>query len=790
MDQLKKLITIGLSLLIISTQVFAGDSFAVKDIEIRGLQHIKEGTVLNYVPIQVGQTLHAGDSAAVIRALYKTGFFSQVNLQRSGNTLIIDVKERPSISHVTINGNKAIPTKALLQSLSSVGLAQGKMYDRSTVDNVKDSLQSQYYDRGNYAAKVDYKVIPDGHNQVAIHIHIDEGANAKIQQIKIIGNEAFKEKKLLRLFKLSTPKFWSFATKNDQYSKEKLDADIEKLRSFYLNQGYIQFQVESTQVSITPDRHDVYIVIRIHEGPQFHVSGSQVKGELVVPEKELESLIEIKPGEVFSREKVTDATMRIGNALGDHGFSFAMVRPMPEVDIEKQEVFITFLIQPGSKTYVRRINFFGNTKTADEVLRRELRQMEAAVVSRNNIKISEYRLNMLGFFKNVKVVTRKVPEADDQVDLEFHVIEEPSASVSLSAGYSDTNKFTLNGGYHQPNFMGTGNALGLNFSTDRYTRNYSASLYNPYHTPEGIGRGFNLYAHVTDYDKGMVSTYTSDRYGLSVYYDLPVAEKHHVSLGYGYQVTDLETGGKASVEVKDFTRQHGKHFYNVMLNGGWSYSSLDRPIYPTKGLNQSADFMVALPGGGGDEISYYKLGYAAKFYYPLYHDWIISMRGEVGYGGGLFNTDELPFFENYYAGGIGVPGAIRGYKGYSVGPRDSNNHNFGGNFMVDGTVALIIPSPVTPDVVRLSTFLDFGNVYTNTSMKYCAATKSRSLVNCPTEYIRKTPSGSGPVRVSAGVSVEWKTPMGPIALSLARPLNRQPGDIQDSFQFTVGTSIG
>ncbi len=767
---------------------FAGSQFVIQDIEIQGLQHIKEGTVLDYLPVHTGQTLHRSDTANIVRALYKTGFFSHVSLQQRGQILVIMVQERPTISRVTMTGNKIMPTNVLVESLASVGLAQGKFYNKSMLDNIQDSLQNQYFDRGNYAATVDYKIIPDKNNQVAVHIDIKEGVAARIKQIKIIGNEAFSERKLRHQLQLTTPKFWSFVTKSDQYSKEKFNEDLENLHAFYLNQGYVKFQIISSQVSITPDRQDVYIVIRISEGEQFHVSGYKVTGDMVLPEKQLEDLVDIKVGDVFSRQAVTDATIKMGNKLGDSGFSFATVRPMPELDEVNAQIFLTFLIEPGHKAYVRRISFTGNTKTADEVLRRELRQMEGAVVSRNNINVSEYRMNMLGFFKAVKATTHRVPGSDDLVDLNFQMIEEPSASVSLSAGYSDTSKFTLNGGYHQPNFLGTGDAFGLNFRTDRYTRSYSASFYDPYHTPDGIGRGFSLYAHVTDYDKGMVTTYSSDRYGLNVYYNLPVAEKHSVTMGYAFQVTDLQVGSSASAEVKDFTRKYGKHFYNVLFNAGWSYMNIDKPVFPTKGLSQGADIVFAAPGGS-DQVSYYKANYSARYYHPIYHDWIVSLHGELGYGNGLFNTKYLPFFENYYAGGIGIPGAVQGYKGYSIGPKDSTGRNYGGNFLVDGVIALIVPSPVTPDILRLSAFLDFGNVYSDVSVPYCTSNSHKSVSDCA-GLIGRTPSGSGPVRVSAGVSAEWRTPMGPVVLSLAKPLNMQDGDVRDTFQFTVGAGIG
>jgi outer membrane protein insertion porin family len=761
------------------------DTFVVQKIQINGLQRVSQGTVLNYLPIQVGDSLNTDDTSQLIKALYKTGFFTSVSLSREGNTLIVNVQERPTIGSIKITGNKLISTKDLLKALAGLGVAQGQVYDQSVIDGVQQSLQREYFQQGNYNAKVKITATPASSNRENLQIAITEGSAAVIKKIQIIGNTSFSSKTLLKQFTLKTPNLLSMFTKSDQYSKEKLDADLESLKSFYMDHGYIEFKVDSTEVTMTPDKRDVYIIIHITEGPLYKISGFKFDGNLLYPESQLQPLVIIKSGQTFSRKNVTISATNIGNFYGDHGYAFAKVQPVPQIDQADRQVMMTFLIDPGQKVYVRQINFTGNTKTEDEVLRRAMRQQEGALVSLNDVHESERRLNMLGYFKNVKVNTVPVEGTDNQVDLNVDVTEAPSASLTAGVGYSDTNGILLNAGFNQPNFLGTGRDLGINFNTSDFQRYYNISYFNPYYTDNGVGRGFNLYASTTNTDDGHVdiSTYAMDEFGGSITYNVPVSEHNSLNFGYGYQMTRVKLGDSPSDELINFfngtntlplppgtkAQDSAQNFYNVLLNGGWNNINFDRGIYPTKGFGQTLNLQLAVPGSSGDQQNYYKASYANHLYVPLVADFILSLRSELAYGGGIGNNGVMPFYENYYAGGIGVTGAVRGYEGYSIGPKDSNGDTWGGNALVDGTIGLVIPTPIPSDTFRLTTFIDFGNVYNTSSFK--------------------TTTGSGPVRFAAGIQGEWRSPMGPLVLSFAEPLNEQPGDSREPLQFTVGTSF-
>lgn len=768
---------------ILMGQAFA-DTFVVNKIQINGLQRVSQGTVLNYLPVQVGESFDTDDTPQVIAALYKTNFFSSITLEREGNTLVVNVEERPTIGAIRISGNKLITTKDLLKALSGLNVASGQVYDQSVIDGIQQSLEREYFQQGNYNAQIKIVATPASSNRIDVQITINEGPGTTIKKIQIIGATAFKEKKLVKMFKLKTKGLISGFTKADQYSKEKLDADLETLKSFYMDHGYVQFKIDSTQVTMTPDKKDVYIIIHITEGAQYKISGYKFDGTLLYPEEDLAKLVTLKPGEMFSRRVVTANTTRLGNYYGDHGYAFAKVQPIPQIDEAKHEVMMTFLIDPGSKVYVRRINFEGNAKTQDVVLRREMRQQEGALVSLTNIHESERRLNMLGYFKGVKVDTVPVPGSNDQVDLDVKVTEAPSASLTAGVGYSDSNGLLLNAGYSQPNFLGTGKNLGVSFNTSEFQRYYNISFYNPYYTDSGIGRGFNLYASTTNTDHGNIdiSTYAMDNFGASLTYSMPLSDTDSLSYGYGYELTRVKLGNDPSQELINFfngtnqiplapgveAKDNSQNFGNVDLNGSWSHITYDRGIFPTRGFGQSLGAQLYVPGGGEPQ-TFYKINYLAHLYIPIYSGFIFSTSGAFGYGDGMFNTHGLPFYRNYYAGGIGITGQVRGYDGYSVGPQDSNGKSYGGNALASGSFALIVPTPIAPDSFRFSTFIDFGNVYN-------------------TDGIRTT-EGSGPMRFSAGIQAEWRSPIGPLILSFAEPLNAQPQDRRQVLQFTVGTSF-
>ncbi len=782
MLHVKRTLLTALLATVLSANIYAA-TFTISKIEINGLQRISQGTVLNYLPVQVGDTISDSDTDKIISALYKTGFFTNISLERQGSVLIINVQESPTIASIKITGNKLVATKDLLKALNGLGIAVGQSYDPSILGGVQDSLQRQYYSQGYYDATVSAKAIPDNNGGVNIQITVDEGKVAKIRQIKIIGNSAFPQKKLLSQFSLQTPGLWNMFTKSSQYSREKLDGDLEKLRSYYMDRGYVEFKVTSTDVSISPDKKDVYIVITISEGPKYTFKGYQFTGDLIFPEDKLQQLVTLKAGDTFSQQEVTDNVNRIGNYYGNFGYALAKVEPIPDIDSTTHQVFINFNVEPGNKMYVRRINFSGNTKTTDEVMRREMRQQEGALVNTANIQESEHRLNGLGYFKSVKVNTIPVPGSDDQVDLGVDVVEAPSATLTAGAGYSDTDGLLLNVGFTQPNFLGTGKNLGISANTSDYQRYFNVSYFNPYYTDSGVGRGFNAYISRTDTDNDNIdiSTYSMDTYGVSMNYTLPMSENNTVGFGYGYQSSTVKLGHDPSDELINFmngtnslppspaTAKHKEEsFNNILLTASYSYINFDNGIFPTKGIGSSIDGSLYLPGGNSPQ-TYYKADYLVHWYQPLFSGFVLSTRAEMGYGDGLGSTKYLPFYENYYAGGIGVNGAVRGYQGYSIGPQDSNGDTLGGNALFDGTVAIVIPTPMLPEAARISVFSDFGNTYDTDGIK--------------------TTMGSGPMRFSVGISGEWRSPIGPLVLSLAKAINKQPQDELEPLQFTVGTSF-
>ncbi len=763
-------------LLLTCISAFAMKSFVVKKIKVEGLHRIQYGTVLNYLPIEPGQELQQGDTAHIIHSLYKAGFFSQVSVSREGNILIIHVKERPTVGHIEILGKTSVTKENLLKSFKSVGLSEGQIFNQSVLDNVRDSIQNRLYERGNYAAKVTTHVKTLSDNRVAVQIRVDEGSAATIKEIKIIGNHDFTDWTLLNKFALSSPRPWALLTKQDKYSREKLDADIERLRSFYMDKGYIEFAIDSVNVSMTPDKKEVYITIYITEGTQYHISGVDIIGQTIIPRETLLEKINYTQGEIFSRKKIAEFNRVLGDYLAEYGYAYATIRPIPEIDHENKTVLVILNIEPGQKYYIRHIYFKGNAKTEDIVLRREMRQEEGAISSLANIRLSERKLNLLGFFKGVNLRPTKVPGTDDQMDLTFEVAEVPSARITAGAGYSDTQGILLNGGFNQTNFLGMGKSIGFNFSTSSYVTKFSFDFFNPYYTEAGIGRGFNIYAKKTDYKRSgiEITDYIMDQYGANLSYSLPITEDNNIQFGLGYQRTELHIGGGASLNLQAFEAKNGEDFQNALLSAAWSYVDLDRAMFPTEGYVQNLKALLAAPLTS-ESLTYYKLHYAGQYYYPFgASGYILSLRGEAAYGNGLFGTDTLPFYENYYAGGIGVQGSVRGYKGYSIGPIDSKGEILGGNFLVDGTIALIVPQPFARDTLRTSLFVDMGNVYTNADL----------LVD--PVYYPCSGQPSGPLRFSAGIALQWNSPMGPLLISFAKAINEQPCDTLDIFQFTVG----
>jgi outer membrane protein insertion porin family len=734
--------------------------FVVQDIQVEGLQRISAGTIFNYLPVQTGATISEKDYPEIIRALFKTGFFTDVNLDRRGNVLVVIVTERPAIAEVRIDGNKDISTEDLKKALKEVGLVEGRVFDRSLLDKVEQELLRQYYSRGRYAAQIKSQVQPLERNRVAITLDISEGAVASISQINIVGNKAFTDKELLGLLQSSTPGWLSFFSKDDQYSKQKLAADIEVLRSFYLDQGYLKFNVESTQVSITPDKKDVYITVNITEGELYTIQDVQLAGEFgSVTEKQLKLLITIEPGEVFSRAKMTEITKQIGELLGQEGYAFANVNTVPQVDDETKKVSLTFVVDPGKRVYVRRINFQGNAKTEDHVLRREMRQSEGTWFSTKDLNRSKTRLQRLEYLESVNVETPAVPGTNDQVDVNYTVVERPSGSLMFGVGYGQDSGVMLNASITQNNFLGTGNQLGLVLNNSTSGQNYSLTYNDPYYTPDGVSRGFKVYYREIDSAQVNAADYYLNSYGAQVSYGFPLNEFDTLRLSPGYENLWIGVNTGTPIEILEYVAQNGDTYNEFKLDASWARDSRDRILFPTSGSLNQIIAELAIPGS---DAQFYKLGYRGIGYLPLARWLTWSVGADIGYGDGYSNTNGLPFFENFYAGGLR---SVRGYKTNTLGPRYSDNEPRGGAFKTVASTQLILPVPFMEksENVRVAAFFDIGNVF---------ATVSDFDANA--------------LRYSVGMSGLWISPLGPIVLSVAAPLNDQPGDETEVFQFSFG----
>lgn len=770
MNKVSKKIILGLccsTMLAWNVQVNAADGFIVRDIKVTGLQRVSVGTVLNYLPIQVGEEVGASSTAPIIRALYDTGFFQSVSLERQGNTLIVNVVERATIGSITVVGNKEIPSDKMKELLKEMGLAKGRVFQRSSLERLEKELKQAYNARGKYNARIDAKVTPLTENRVAINVTVSEGRVSRIKEIKFIGNHDFSSNELMPELSLSTSGIFTYFTKKDQYSKTAMDASLESLRSFYLDRGYLKFNVISSQVMLSPDKKDVYINIHVEEGPQYRFAGYAVMGKTILPKDKIDALIQVKNNDVFSRKKVTESISAIGLALGDVGFGFPAINAEPRIDESNKTVFITFIVEPGRHVYVRRINFHGNTKTADYVLRNVIRQDEGSLLSLHNIKESERQLRLLGYLKDINVKTSPVPGTNNQVDLDVQTEEAPSAEATASIGYG-TNGPQFNTAFNQHNFMGTGRSMGVGFNASYWGQNYSFDYYNPFYTKTGIGRGFNLYYQVVDPQRLDVSAYSSDRLGGDVNYNVLLSENSSFQFGYGYQDLNIKSVGTVQ-QIQNFVNLNGRHFQQIRLASGWNRNSYDRMPFPTQGWNQQATAMVALPATS-DSLSYYKTGYMAHWYQPIAKGFIFTILGNVGYGN-QFDNQGLPFYENYFAGGIAQPGQVRGYDSFSLGPHDNSGRAIGANLLVNGSAGIILPYPLSRDNVRTSVFVDAGNV-----------------------FVRGTPvalsgTDAGPMRYSSGISVEWHSPFGPLAFSVAEPLNKQPGDNSQLFQFSLSSAF-
>ncbi|HEX9585980.1 MAG TPA: outer membrane protein assembly factor BamA, partial [Gammaproteobacteria bacterium] len=749
-------------LLTLSVQATAQDSFVVEEIRLEGLQRISAGTIFNYLPVKVGDRVDSSRTAEAIRALFRTGFFRDITIEREGNTLVVFVTERPSISSIEFSGNKTIETEDLMKSLRDVGFAEGRVFNRSIFDSVEQELRRSYFSQGRYAVQITSTVTPLERNRVAVNFDISEGKVAKIKQINIVGNESFDDDELVDLFSLTTPNIFSIFTKSDQYSKQKLAADLEALRSFYLDRGYINFNIDSTQVSLTPDKQDVYITVNVTEGDLFSVSEVKLAGDLIVPQDELFKLVKIRAGDVFSRKLVTETSAEITDRLGEEGYAFANINAVPEIDDEKKQVQLTFFLDPGKRVYVRRIDFKGNTKTQDEVLRREMRQAEGGWISTPAIKRSKERLERLTYFEEVNIETPAVPGTTDQVDVDVTVKELPAGNLLIGAGFSQTQGVVLSTSVTQENFLGTGNRASFSFNNSEVNRNFGLGWFNPYWTDDGISRGFDAHYRKTNALDANLADYDLDQLGGGITFGVPISETNSVDFGLNYEHTEFIPGIDASTEVLAFERSSGGAFDTVSLTASWANDSRDSHLAPTRGKFSRLGAEVAVPGL---DLTYYKVTARHQRFFPLVREFILVLDGEVGYGDGYGDTEDLPLINNFFAGGIRT---VRGFEGNTLGPRDSRGRPLGGSTRLIGNAEVILPVPFARDLrsFRLTTFVDAGNVYG------------------PGEDL-----DFGKLRYSAGVSAIWLSPLGPMTVSIAAPLNSESGDDTQPFQFTFGTSF-
>ena len=745
---------------LLSLPAAAFDPFVVKDIRVEGVQRTDAGTVFNYLPVKVGERLDDEKASAAVKALYATGFFRDVRLEVENDVLVVIVQERPTISQIDIVGIKEFEKDVLKKALKDIGVAEARIFDRSALDRAEQELKRQYINRGFYGVKITTTVTPQERNRVAVNFTVDEGDVAKIANINIVGAQAFTERQLIKEMQLSTPGWLTWYTKNDQYSKQKLQADLETLRSYYTNRGYLEFAIDSTQVSITPDKDDIYITVNLTEGPKYTVSGVRLAGELLLPEDELMRLVKIKPGDVYSREKLQQSAKAISDRMGSDGYAFANVNAVPEIDREKQTASFAFYVDPGRRVYVRKINISGNARTRDEVIRREMRQLEDAWYDSTRIDRSKVRITRLQFFEDVNLETPSVPGSPDQVDVNVTVTEKSTGNLLVGVGYSSADKVVVSGSVSQNNVFGTGNSLTASVNSSKINKVYALTYVEPYWTQDGVSRSIELYIRNTNPSSLAVAAYSSNTAGAAMGFGIPLTETDSITFGGRFEHTQLTLYDNSPLLYREFVRQFGNITNSFVFSLGWARDTRDNLLFPPRGMLQSAYAEL----GVGD-LQYYKTNYLIQWFTPMPLDTVLMLRSDLGYGGGL-GGKPLPFFKAYYAGGVG---SVRGYDTASLGPQDISGNTIGGRQKIIGNIELFFPVPGTKpgdQSVRASVFLDAGEIYD---------------------------SGFEPnlesFRYSTGVGLAWNSPIGPLKFSYGYPLNAGPHDRIQRFQFQVGTTF-
>ncbi|MBK8187726.1 MAG: outer membrane protein assembly factor BamA [Cellvibrio sp.] len=865
----------GVILLCLSFAVYA-QSFRISDIRVEGLQRVSAGTVFSALPIRVGDTVTQDDIQNATRELFKVGFFADVAIKRDGEVLVLVIKERPAINKIVLKGNKAIKTENLMDSLKENNLSEGQIFKRATLEGISQSLVREYVNQGRYGANVKLKVKDLPRNQVKITVTVHEGSPSRIKQINLVGNTVFKENELLDLFELKSSGFWSWLSGNDKYNKEKMKGDLEALESHYLDRGYLKFKVDSSQISLSPNKEKIFVTINVTEGDIYKISEVELAGDPVLDESVVRLLLLTKKADEFSQILMTTSEEMVTKVLGNQGYTFAKVEGITEINEADKTVKITYLIEPGKRAYVNRIDFKGNIKTLDEVLRREMRQMEGGSANSSQIEFSKVRLERLGFFKEVKVENKEVPGTSDQVDVEYTVEEQPSGSMGLQIGYGEVYGLMYSANVTQSNWFGTGKMVGFNFSQNKYQTSYNFSYNDPYFTADGVSRGVNMY--FVESDLSYISPYSTNTYGAKMIFGYPISDVERIGFEVGFRNLEVEPTQYSAQEVMrspfwnseikylnydqfkekerrdaagldsplgtfelrnwddsmvgkpGFLDRHGNEFNDVQMSFSWRRSTLNKGILPDRGAAQSLSAEITLPVG---DLSYYKINYTGQTYFPLTNSLTLKLRADLGYAAAYGDLDELPFFEHYYAGGLG---SVRGFERSTLGPLGSPRYNeyvvpvvwddlnangkkdageesqaayilctsqivelscaegqlvktpgsstqigrsrgaFGGNVLIQGGAEILFPLPFLKDQrsVQSSLFLDAGNVFDTD----CGANQ----INCYDVSLDE-------IRSSVGVGLTWISGFGPMTFSYAKPLKIGEFDDDERFQFTMGQTF-
>ncbi len=782
-----KIKTLGMAALLLAGASGAqAQSFDVSDIRVEGLQRVSAASVFNAFPVSANERVSEEQLAAAARDLFATGLFDDVSLAREGDVLVIQVVERPTIARLQISGNDQISEEDLRNGLRESGLSEGQVLELSTLEEIQRELEGAYQSQGRYSASIDTEVEEVDEGRVQVNININEGEVAKIRQINIVGNEAFDDETLRGVFELNDRpgRFFGWFS-SDEYSREALSGDIERLRSFYLDRGYVNFDVTSTQVSIGPEKSEIFITLNVDEGAQYRVGDIRFAGDLQISENEARQLLTVKEGEIFSRGDVNASTEALRQRLGAEGFAFADIQGVPEMAGDGETVDLVIAVNPGERAYVRRIEFYGNTTTQDEVLRREMIQLEGAPASTEAITQSRQRLERLGFFSQVEVDTQPVPGEPDLLDVTYNVEEQPSGSVSASVGFSQSAGVIYGVGLSQNNFLGTGNRVNVGAQRSDTFTSVNFGFTDPYWTLDGISRGYNVFYRETDYADSDISTFSTDAYGAGINFGYPVSELSRLNFGASVEDLTVKTYFDTASEIRRYVEDQGEDAQSLKLTASWTRNNLNRGIMPTDGNYQRLSLETGVPGSDSE---YYKLRARAQQLFPINDDesWAFKFTGNVGYADTLGGNDPFPFYENFYAGGLG---SVRGFTSNTLGQRTTpateggRDRTLGGNVSIEGSAEIIFPLPFVEDqrALQTSLFLDGGNTFLTSCYDVLAEDAGRQQCNSGVDL--------GDLRYSAGIGLSWLTPVGPLTFSVAEPLNDESGDDTQFFQFSLGQTF-